>query len=177
MNVEKTFIEGLYVIHPKVHSDERGYFMESFHQTNFGNLISEYHFVQDNEACSNYGVVRGLHYQLAPHAQTKLVRVIKGHVIDIALDLRKGSMTYGKYFAIELTGDNKKQLLIPRGFAHGYSVLEDQTIFYYKCDEYYHPKSENGINPLDPNLRIDWGLPLHQIKISMKDQQLPQLII
>ncbi|MBK7232501.1 MAG: dTDP-4-dehydrorhamnose 3,5-epimerase [Saprospiraceae bacterium] len=177
MTVEKTFIEGLYVIHPKVHSDERGYFMESYHQSNLDNLISSYHFVQDNEACSNYGVVRGLHYQLAPHAQTKLVRVISGRVIDVALDLRKDSSTYGKHFAIELTGENKIQLIIPKGFAHGYSVLEDQTIFFYKCDDFYHPSLENGINPLDPILNIDWGLPLHQIKISTKDQLLPNYFI
>lgn len=175
MEIIKTKIEGLVIIEPKVFGDDRGYFFESYHLERFKNNGLHSAFIQDNEAYSKFGVVRGLHYQLAPYAQAKLVRVVKGKVLDVAVDLRKGSPTYGNWEAIELSGDNKRQLFVPRGFAHGYSVISEEAIFQYKCDNVYHPKSERGINLNDVSLNINWGVPVEEQIISTKDKVAPSL--
>jgi dTDP-4-dehydrorhamnose 3,5-epimerase len=175
MKVESTGFEGLLVISPQVFADERGYFMESFNLDKFfrqsGIKVS---FVQDNEAQSNAGVIRGLHYQLGPFAQSKLVRVIKGKVLDVVVDLRKETATYGKSFSIELSGENKKQLFIPKGFAHGYAVLEDATVFAYKCDAFYQKTFEAGINIRDASLGIRWPFDEAKALVSEKDRKLPR---
>jgi len=172
MLIDKTDFEGLIVIHPRVFPDERGYFFESFNQKEFRHLTGlDIQFVQDNEALSVKGVLRGLHYQLPPYAQAKLVRVIEGSVLDVVVDIRPGSPTYGQYFSIELSGDNKLQLFIPVGFAHGYIVLSNSAVFAYKCDQYYHPDYERGIQCEDMMLDIDWKLPIHQRIISAKDRK------
>lgn len=173
MKLIHTDIKDLYIIEPKVFSDDRGYFFESFSQLQFLNEKLNYTFVQDNEAKSNYGVIRGLHYQLNDKAQSKLVRVIQGTVLDVVVDIRANSETYGKVFSIELTESNKLQLLIPKGFAHGYSVLSETAIFSYKCDEFYSKDNEGGINLFDATLNIDWRIPSSQVIISEKDKLWP----
>ena len=173
MNFIPTKINGLYVLEPMVFEDDRGYFFESYNKALFENNGHELNFVQDNQSKSSYGVIRGLHYQLEPHSQYKLVRVIEGNVLDVAVDLRKGSPSYKKWFSIELSADNRKQLLIPRGFAHGYSVLSKFAVFCYKCDNLYNPKSERGIIYNDTSLNINWEMPEEDIIISQKDINLP----
>ena len=175
MKVIETEIEGVVIIEPKVFSDERGYFFESFLQKEFEEKVCKTTFVQDNESKSSYGVLRGLHYQKMPYAQSKFVRVVKGSVLDIAVDIRKGSPTFGKSVAVELTEENKLQLFIPRGFAHGFVVLSDEAIFKYKCDNYYAPQSEGGILWNDPALNIDWQIPEKDIILSEKDKKNPLL--
>lgn len=175
MNVIKTDIEGVVIIEPKVFGDERGYFFESFSQPLFDNLVRPVKFVQDNESKSRYGVLRGLHFQKGQHAQSKLVRVVKGRVLDVAVDIRKGSPTFGKYVAVELTEDNHRQFFIPRGFAHGFSVLSEEAIFQYKCDNLYAPESEGSIIWNDPEIGIDWGLAAEDVVLSAKDMCHPTL--
>ena len=176
MNISKTKIEGLLVIEPKVFGDERGYFMESFNLPSLTQeLKQEYSFIQDNESKSSYGVLRGLHYQLAPYAQTKLVRVIEGCVLDVAVDIRKGSPTFGEHVAVELSGENKKQFLVPRGFAHGFVVKSETAIFAYKVDNLYAPEHDRGISYKDPKLDIDWQVPADLLKLSPKDLAAPSL--
>ncbi len=175
MEIIKTDIEGLIIIKPKIFEDNRGYFFESFNKQIFEDNGLNYNFIQDNESKSSYGVIRGLHYQLAPYAQTKLVRVLKGKVLDVAVDLRKGSPTFGKWHAVELSEDNKHQFLIPQGFAHGFSVLSETAVFAYKCDNLYNKDSERGINFNDKSLNIDWGIPAEKTIISAKDKVLPCL--
>jgi dTDP-4-dehydrorhamnose 3,5-epimerase len=171
----KTEIEGLSIIEPRVFDDNRGYFFESFNKKSASDLIPQAEYVQDNEAKSQYGVVRGLHYQVAPNAQAKLVRVITGRIIDVVVDLRPDSQTYGKYVRVELSEENKRMLFIPKGFAHGYSVLSEEAVFFYKCDDYYSPEHEGGIHPLDPTLNINWGIPKDKMIISEKDTLLPYI--
>lgn len=175
MEIIKTDIEGLLIIKPRIFEDNRGYFFESFNKQTFEDNGLNYNFIQDNESKSSYGVIRGLHYQLAPYAQTKLVRVLKGKVLDVAVDLRKGSPTFGKWHAVELTEDNKTQFLVPKGFAHGFSVLSETAIFAYKCDNLYNKDSERGINFNDYALNIDWGIPNDKAIISAKDKVLPNM--
>lgn len=171
MNVIKTDIEGVVVIEPQVFGDERGYFFESFNAECFlAETGIDVAFVQDNESRSKRGVLRGLHFQREPYAQAKLVRVVQGRVIDVAVDIRPGSPTFGKYVATELSGENHRQMFIPKGFAHGYVVLEDDTVFQYKCDEYYHPESEAGIAWNDPQIGIEWPLSEDEIILSDKDR-------
>lgn len=170
MKVIKTGFEGLYIIEPQVFKDNRGYFFESFSQKKFTELTGlSPEFVQDNESMSSCGVVRGLHFQKEPYTQAKLVRCVEGRVLDVVLDLRKGSSTFGKHFSIEITGDNHLQLYIPKGFAHGFAVLSEKAVFQYKCDEYYHPESEDGIYLLDKELDIDWKIPESDMILSAKD--------
>ena len=177
MNVIKTTIEGVVVIEPKVFKDSRGYFVESFSQREFDEKVAipQYGkpilFVQDNESMSSYGVMRGLHFQLPPFTQSKLVRCVRGKVLDVAVDIRKGSPTYGHHVAVELTEDNHRQLFVPRGFAHGFSVLSEEVIFQYKCDNKYAPESEGAIAWGDPDLRIDWRIPMDKVLLSEKDKQ------
>ena len=173
MNIIKTEIEGLTIIEPRIFKDARGYFFESFSQREFEEKVCRTTFVQDNESYSRYGVVRGLHFQQAPYSQAKLVRVVKGAVLDVAVDIRKDSPTYGKHATIELTEENHRMLFIPRGFAHGFAVLSDEVIFQYKCDNYYAPQSERGIAWNDPDLNIDWRIPADQIILSEKDTKYP----
>ena len=175
MEVIKTDIEGVVILKPRVFEDERGYFFESYSKRDFDNTVRGINFVQDNESKSLYGVVRGLHYQKWPFSQSKLVRVLKGKVIDVAVDIRKGSPTYGKSVAVELSGENRLQLFIPRGFAHGFSVISDEVVFHYKCDDLYHPESEGGIAWDDPDLGIDWGVPADKVVLSEKDKNRPRL--
>ena len=170
-----TDLPGLMVYEPKVHGDTRGYFFESYSEQVFAKQGIDIRFVQDNQSHSSYGVIRGLHYQLLPHAQTKLVRVLTGRIYDVAVDIRKGSRTYGRHFGIELSAENKKQLLVPQGFAHGFSVLSDVAEIAYKCDAFYHKESEAGIRFDDPALGIDWGVPLESANVSDKDKVLPLL--
>ena len=171
MNVIQTEIQGVVIIEPRVFGDSRGYFFESFSEKNFKEQVADVDFVQDNQSKSCYGVVRGLHFQKPPHAQAKLVRVVKGRVLDVAVDLRKGSPTYGKHVAVELTEDNHRQFFIPRGFAHGFAVLSEEAIFQYKCDNYYAPQSEGAVAWNDPDLGIDWGVPLEKAILSEKDMK------
>jgi dTDP-4-dehydrorhamnose 3,5-epimerase len=171
MNLIATEIPDLWILEPKVFYDERGFFSESYNQKTLESLGINYQFIQDNHSASTYGVLRGLHYQKAPYAQTKLVRVVKGAVIDVAVDLRKGSPTFLKSFAIELSEENKKQLLIPQGFAHGFVVITPKAEFLYKCDNYYNKESEGGIIFNDPSLNIDWGIPESDIILSDKDRR------
>jgi dTDP-4-dehydrorhamnose 3,5-epimerase len=173
MQIVKTEIEGLLILTPAVYSDSRGCFFESFNSKKFIQNKLEYFFVQDNEAESCYGVIRGLHFQVHPKAQSKLVRVSQGEVLDVAIDLRKNSPTLGKVFTIVLSQENKKQLLIPKGFAHGYSVLSPTATFNYKCDDYYSKEHEGGIHTLDPTFNIDWKIPEQSRIISEKDSALP----
>ena len=175
MNVIKTDIEGVVIIEPKVFGDDRGYFFESFSQPRFDELVRPVKFVQDNESKSKYGVLRGLHFQKGQHAQSKLVRVVKGRVLDVAVDIRKGSPTYGKYVAVELTEDNHRQFFVPRGFAHGFAVLSEEAIFQYKCDNLYAPESEGAIIWNDPEIGIDWGLAAEDVVLSPKDMCHPML--
>ena len=170
-----TDIPGLLVFEPKVFEDSRGYFFESFNEKNFREHGIDIKFVQDNESSSQYGVVRGLHYQLAPHAQAKLIRVFEGTILDVVVDVRKGSPTFGRSFSLELTGANKKQLFIPEGFAHGFSVLSEKAVVFYKCSGFYNKESEAGIRYDDPQLNIDWKVPASKAIISDKDKLLPFL--
>lgn len=169
MEVIKTNIEGVVIIEPRIFRDERGYFFESFSQRDFQEKVCNTVFVQDNESKSSYGVLRGLHFQKTPYAQSKLVRVIKGAVLDVAVDIRKGSPTFGQHVAVELTEDNHRQFFIPRGFAHGFSVLTDEVIFQYKCDNFYAPQSEGALAWDDPDLGIDWRIPTDKVLLSEKD--------
>ena len=171
MNVIKTDIEGVVIIEPKVFGDARGYFFESFSERDFCSQVRQVRFVQDNESKSRYGVVRGLHFQKPPFAQSKLVRVVQGCVLDVAVDIRKGSPTYGKHVAVELSGENHRQLFIPRGFAHGFSVLSDEVVFQYKCDNFYHPEADGGISLEDETLGIDWKIPDELKILSEKDKR------
>ena len=171
MEVIKTDIEGVLIIEPKVFGDERGYFFESFSQRELEKCGINTVFVQDNESKSCYGVLRGLHFQMPPFAQAKLVRCVRGRVLDVAVDIRKGSPTYGKHVACELTEDNHRMFFIPRGFAHGFSVLSETAIFQYKCDNYYHPESEGAIAWDDPALGIDWRIPQEHVLLSAKDRR------
>ena len=172
MKIHQTGIAGLVVIEPDVHGDSRGYFMESFSARKFKELTGlDAEFVQDNESKSSYGVVRGLHFQRPPHAQSKLVRVVSGRVLDVAVDLRPGSETYGKHFSVELTGDNHLQMFIPKGFAHGFAVLSDEAVFQYKCDDYYAPEYEGAVAWDDPDLAIDWKIPHADVRVSEKDSR------
>ena len=173
MKMTRTDIEGLVVIEPRVFGDSRGYFFESFSQREFEKEVGQVRFVQDNESKSSYGVVRGLHFQKPPHAQAKLVRVVKGRVLDVAVDLRRDSKTYGKYFSVELTEDNHLQLFIPKGFAHGFAVLSDEAVFQYKCDEFYAPESEGAIAWDDPDIGVDWQIPEDKVILSEKDKKHP----
>lgn len=176
MTFTRTAIPDVVIIEPKVHGDSRGYFVETFRQDKLEEFLGyKINFCQDNESKSSKGVLRGLHYQLPPHAQTKLVRVISGRVLDVAVDIRKNSPTFGKYVAVELSGENKKQLLIPRGFAHGFVVLEDDTVFAYKVDNYYSPQCDRGIAFDDKNLNIDWILNHNELNLSPKDTKQPKL--
>lgn len=176
MQFTKTNIPDIIIIEPKVHGDKRGYFMETFKKDTLEEFLGyKIEFCQDNESKSSKGVLRGIHYQLPPFAQTKLVRVIKGRVLDIAVDIRVGSPTFGKHIAIELNEQNKKQLLIPRGFAHGFIVLSDEAIFSYKVDNYYNPKHDRGILFNDKDLNINWKLPDNEIQLSSKDKIQPKL--
>ncbi len=169
MEIIKTEIEGLLIIEPKIFSDARGYFFESFSQREFEEKVGPIHFVQDNESMSTYGVMRGLHFQRPPFTQSKLVRCVSGRVLDVAVDIRQGSPTYGKHVAVELTGDNHRQFFIPKGFAHGFAVLSDKAVFQYKCDEFYHPEADAGISILDESLGIDWRIPTADAILSDKD--------
>ena len=169
MNVIKTSLEGVFVIEPCVFVDSRGYFFESFSQREFDEKVGKITFVQDNESKSSYGVMRGLHFQRPPFAQSKLVRCVKGAVLDVAVDIRKGSPTYGQHVAVELTEDNHLAIFIPKGFAHGFSVLSDTAVFQYKCDEFYHPEADGGFNILDDSLGIDWRIPTEKAILSDKD--------
>ena len=175
MEVTKTSIDGLLVLQPRVFRDQRGYFFESFSQREFDEKVAPIRFVQDNESMSQRGVVRGLHYQRAPYTQTKLVRCVRGAVLDVAVDIRKGSPTYGQHVAVELTEENQLQFFIPKGFAHGFAVLSETAVFEYKCDEFYHPESEAGVSIMDPSLGIDWRTPLAEAILSEKDTRLPLL--
>jgi len=173
MSFTKTPIPDLLVYEPRVFADSRGYFFESYNEQAFREAGIQFYFVQDNQSRSAYGVIRGLHYQVHPKAQTKLVRVLQGSILDVAVDLRRGSPTYGRHFSIELTEENKKQLLIPAGFAHGFSVLSEGAVVLYKCDGFYHKESEGGIVFNDPALSIDWKIPAGKEIVSDKDLQLP----
>jgi len=174
MEVIKTAIDGVFIIEPKVFGDARGYFFESFSQREFNEKVvpilgHSVNFVQDNESMSSYGVMRGLHFQRPPYTQSKLVRCVKGAVLDVAVDIRKESSTYGKHVAVELTEDNHRQFFVPRGFAHGFAVLSETAIFQYKCDEFYHPEVDGGISILDTSLGIDWKIPTEKALLSEKD--------
>ena len=175
MKVIKTAIEGVYIIEPKVFGDARGYFFESFSEREFKEKVGDIYFVQDNESMSKYGVMRGLHFQRPPYAQSKLVRCVKGKVIDVAVDIRKGSPTYGQHVATLLTEENHRQFFIPQGFAHGFAVLSESAVFQYKCDNFYHPEADGGISILDESLGIDWGLTMEEALLSEKDTKHPKL--
>lgn len=173
MNKEETFIKDLVVLTPDVFEDSRGYFFEGYNKNKFSALGIAIDFVQDNQSFSQRGTLRGLHYQNPPYAQTKLVRVLQGEIMDVTVDLRKDSPTYGQHFGIKLTAENKKQLLVPQGFAHGFSVLSDTAVVMYKCDQFYNKASEGGIRFDDPTLQIDWGMDLKDAIVSDKDLILP----
>lgn len=172
MNIIKTAIEGLVIIEPRVFGDSRGYFFESYNARDFAQ-VADITFVQDNESRSCYGVVRGLHFQKPPYAQSKLVRVVEGRVLDVAVDIRRNSPTYGQHVSIELTADNHRQLFLPQGMAHGFAVLSETAVFQYKCDNLYHPESEGAIAWNDPTLAIDWHLPAADVILSDKDKNHP----
>lgn len=176
MNVVKTQLEGVVILEPKIFEDERGYFFESFNQREFEKNILKTNFVQDNESKSKYGVLRGLHFQRGEFAQAKLVRVVVGKAMDVAVDIRKESKTFGKYVAVELSDQNKRQLFIPRGFAHGFVVLSQEVIFQYKCDNYYFPESEGSVIWNDKTINIDWKIPQKDIIVSKKDENAPTLL-
>lgn len=175
MEVIETKIPGVVIIEPRLFPDARGYFFESFSKREFEEKVGKIEFVQDNESKSSYGVLRGLHFQKPPYAQSKLVRVVKGAVLDVAVDIRKGSPTFGQHVAVELTEDNHRQFFIPRGFAHGFAVLTDEVIFQYKCDNFYAPASEGAIAWDDPDLGIDWRVPAEKVILSEKDKKHPRL--
>jgi dTDP-4-dehydrorhamnose 3,5-epimerase len=176
MNREETFIKDLVVLTPDVFEDARGYFFEGYNKNKFSALGIDIDFVQDNQSFSQRGTLRGLHYQNPPYAQTKLVRVLQGEIMDVAVDLRKDSPTYGQHFGIKLTAENKKQLLVPQGFAHGFSVLSETAVVLYKCDQFYNKASEGGIRFDDPTLNIDWGMDLKDAIVSEKDLILPGIV-
>lgn len=169
MNVIKTDIEGVVIIEPRLFKDDRGYFFESFSQREFEEKVRKISFVQDNESMSSYGVMRGLHFQRPPFTQSKLVRCVKGHVLDVAVDIRKGSPTYGQHVAVELTEDNHRQFFVPRGFAHGFAVLSETAVFQYKCDNFYAPETDGGISIKDESLGINWQIPVGKAILSEKD--------
>jgi dTDP-4-dehydrorhamnose 3,5-epimerase len=169
MEVINTKINGVYIIEPRIFEDARGYFFESFSQREFDEKVAPITFVQDNESKSSYGVMRGLHFQRPPYTQSKLVRCVKGSVLDVAVDIRKGSPTYGQHLAVELTEDNHRQFFISKGFAHGFAVLSETAVFQYKCDEFYHPEADDGISILDDSLGIDWRIPKDKVILSEKD--------
>ena len=173
MNVIKTDIEGVVVIEPRVFDDARGYFFESYSKRRFDEVVRPIEFVQDNESMSTRGVIRGLHFQRPPFSQSKLVRCVRGAVLDVVVDIRRGSPTYGRHIAVELTGENRRQLFVPRGFAHGFAVLSDEAVFQYKCDNYYHPESEGGISIADNSLGIDWRIDPAEAILSEKDLRNP----
>lgn len=175
MEVIKTDIAGVVIIEPRLFRDDRGYFFESFSQREFDEKVRPIEFVQDNESCSTKGVMRGLHFQRPPFAQSKLVRCVKGTVLDVAVDIRKGSPTYGRHVAVELSEENHRQFFIPRGFAHGFAVLSDVAVFQYKCDNYYAPQADGGIAITDESLGIDWRLDLRDVILSEKDTRHPLL--
>lgn len=175
MKVIKTDIDGVVIIEPRVFKDSRGYFFESYSKQEFDEKVRPVEFVQDNESCSTKGVMRGLHFQRPPFTQSKLVRCVKGAVLDVAVDIRKGSPTYGKYVAVELTEDNHRQFFVPRGFAHGFAVLSDLAVFQYKCDEFYHPEADGGISILDESIGIDWKIDPTMAVLSEKDTRHPLL--
>ncbi len=175
MNVIKTAIEGVVIIEPRIFADDRGYFYESYNKKAFDEQVRTVEFVQDNQSKSSYGVLRGLHLQKGEHALSKLVRVLKGAVLDVAVDLRKGSPTFGQHVAVELTEDNHRQFFVPRGFAHGFSVLSETAVFQYKCDNLYCPQSEGAIAWNDPALAIDWRIPMDKVILSPKDANHPLL--
>lgn len=180
MEVIKTPIEGALIFEPRVFKDARGYFFESFSQCDFDSLVvpiigHRVQFVQDNESMSTYGVMRGLHFQRPPYTQSKLLRCVKGAVLDVVVDIRKGSPTYGQHVAVELTEDNKRQFFISKGFAHGFAVLSETAVFQYKCDEFYHPESDGGISIIDTSLGIDWRIPVEKAILSEKDTKHPLL--
>lgn len=175
MKVIKTAIEDVVIIEPDVFGDARGYFFESYSQKKFDEQVRKVTFVQDNQSKSKYGVLRGLHFQKGKDAQSKLVRVVKGRVLDVAVDIRKGSPTFGRYVAVELSEDNHRQLFVPRGFAHGFSVLSEEAVFQYKCDNLYAPQAEGAIAWDDPDIGIDWGLPAEDVLLSAKDAAHPRL--
>lgn len=171
MEVIKTNIDGVVIIEPKVWGDARGYFFESFSQREFEEKVCKINFVQDNESMSSYGVMRGLHFQRPPFTQSKLVRCVKGAVLDVAVDIRKGSPTYGQHVAVELTEDNHRQFFVPRGFAHGFAVLSETAVFQYKCDNFYAPQADGGISIKDDSLGIDWRIPTDNALLSEKDMK------
>ncbi len=175
MNIIQTSIAGVVIIEPRLFKDDRGYFFESFSEREFNAQIREVKFVQDNESMSSYGVMRGLHFQRPPYTQSKLVRCVKGAVLDVAVDIRKGSPTYGQHVAVELTEENHRQFFVPRGFAHGFAVLSKTAIFQYKCDNFYHPEADGGISILDNSLGIDWHIPTDHAILSEKDTKHPLL--
>ncbi len=175
MEVKETSIPGVVIIEPRVFADSRGYFFESYSQREFEEKVGPVHFVQDNESCSTRGVMRGLHFQCPPFAQAKLVRCVRGAVLDVAVDIRRGSPTFGQHVAVELTEDNHRQFFIPRGFAHGFAVLSDVAVFQYKCDNYYAPQADGGISILDTSLGIDWRIDPAQAILSEKDTNHPLL--
>ena len=175
MKVIETGIEGVLILEPRVFEDSRGYFFESFNQEEFEIAVGQVTFVQDNESKSSYGVVRGLHFQKGEYAQAKLVRVVKGSVLDVAVDIREGSPTFGKHVAVELTGENHLQLFLPRGMAHGFSVLSEEAVFQYKCDNFYCPSAEGAIAWDDPDIGIDWRIPRDKVILSAKDSNHPRL--
>lgn len=186
MELIKTAIQGVYIVKPKVFGDARGYFFESFSQRDFdaaleqaakeaGTRYTPIRFVQDNESMSRYGVMRGLHFQRPPYTQSKLVRCVRGKVLDVAVDVRKGSPTYGKHVSVELSEDNHLQFFVPKGFLHGFAVLSEEAVFQYKCDEFYHPEADGGVSILDESLGIDWGLPAADALLSDKDTKHPLL--
>ncbi|RZL06910.1 MAG: dTDP-4-dehydrorhamnose 3,5-epimerase [Pedobacter sp.] len=176
MKATETKLKGCFIIEPTVFKDSRGYFFETFNQPKFEKITGQPgHFVQDNQSASTYGVIRGLHFQKGEHAQAKLVRVIEGRVLDVAVDIREGSETYGQWVSVELTAENNLQFYVPRGFAHGFSVLSETAVFAYKCDNTYNKESEGGIAYNDPSLGIDWGIPEEARSLSEKDLELPRL--
>ena len=175
MEVIKTAIEGVVIIEPRIFTDARGYFFESYSQQEFDEKVRPVQFVQDNESCSSYGVMRGLHFQRPPFTQVKLVRCVRGAVLDVAVDIRRGSPTYGQHVAVDLTEENHRQFFIPQGFAHGFAVLSDTAVFQYKCDNFYHPEADGGISILDGSLGIDWHISTDHAILSEKDTKHPLL--
>lgn len=173
IDVIDTEIDGVKIIEPKIFGDSRGYFYESYSQRDFEEKVAKVSFVQDNQSFSHYGVLRGLHFQLPPYSQSKLVRVIQGRVMDVAVDIRKGSPTFGKYVTCEMSGENHRQFFIPKGFAHGFVVLSETALFQYKCDEFYHPEAEGAIAWNDPDLAIEWPVNAADVELSEKDKHHP----
>lgn len=176
MNVIETGIEGLLILEPRIFKDVRGYFFESFSQREFEEKVGPVRFVQDNESMSTYGVMRGLHFQRPPYTQSKLVRCVSGRVLDVAVDIRLGSPTYGQHVAVELSAENHRQFFISKGFAHGFAVLSETAVFQYKCDEFYHPEADDGISILDGSLGIDWRIPTDKAILSEKDTRHGMLV-